>query len=81
MTCPAARRTPAPALVDDRLYLGDNGRVHCGALRCAGMQAHFSGIALDGQECAEVDAAIVAEFMRLVGAPPACEMCGAGVER
>ena len=31
------------------LYLGDNGRCFCGALKCAGMTAHFSGRDLSGQ--------------------------------
>ena len=38
------------------LYLGDNGRAFCGALRCAGMTAHYSGRDLSGQPVAPLTA-------------------------
>ena len=46
----------SPTLRSDRLYLGDNGRVLCGALRCAGATAHFSGRDLSGQRVVPVTA-------------------------
>ena len=38
------------------LYLGDNGRLTCADLHCAGMTAHFSGISedLSGQPFAAI---------------------------
>lgn len=53
-----------------KLYLGDNGRVFCGALRCAGASAYFSGRDLSGQAVQ----ALTPEAVRAHGF--ACEGCG-----
>lgn len=42
----------SPVLVDDALYLGDNGRALCG--RHSGASARFSGYDLSGQEVMRV---------------------------
>lgn len=61
-------------LNENTLYIGDNGWVTCGKLRCAGMTVHFTGHDLSGQRVdpishpADVRAAI-AESVK-------CEMCG-----
>jgi hypothetical protein len=44
----AEKFEPRPVLNPHHLYLGDNGRCFCGALRCAGMTAHFTGRDLSG---------------------------------
>ena len=85
-TKPAAAKPapalPTPKLNPSRLYSGDNGRIHCGALYCAGSTAHFTGRGLDGGPCVLVDAAYVAERARVfkeMGYPPRaprCEDCG-----
>jgi hypothetical protein len=43
-------RGDTPVLSADVLYIGDNGRVFCGRIRCAGATAHFSGCDLSGQK-------------------------------
>lgn len=60
------------------LYLGDNGRMTCGDLKCAGMTAHFSGMTRDlsGQTMQRVTLDDVREF-GLMGIVPVCEGCGA----
>jgi hypothetical protein len=40
---------PKPKLDAAKVYLGDNGRAFCGALRCAGSSAHFTGRTIAGQ--------------------------------
>ena len=64
------------------LYLGDNGRLTCADLRCAGMTAHASGMTRDlsGQSMLRLTPAMVREMMRELaphGLAVACEMCGA----
>lgn len=61
------------------LYVGDNGRITCGALRCAGATAHGSGMRRDlsGQRLVRVDAHYVDAWRRLTGGEPQCEACGA----
>jgi hypothetical protein len=41
-------------LKETELYLGDNGRVFCGRLRCAGSTAFASGRDLSGQKLMRV---------------------------
>jgi hypothetical protein len=52
------------------LYLGDNGRAFCGALKCAGMTAHFTGRTLSGDQVALVPARDAQDYGLC------CESCG-----
>lgn len=63
-------------LNEQYLYIGDNGRVFCGALRCAGQSAHFSGHCISGQRAQRVTAADTKEWIALMGSAPKCESCG-----
>lgn len=67
--------TPKPKLKDDVLYFGDNGRITCGSLRCAGMTAHFTGRATSGQRVKRVSDADNQMFVAEFGAPACCEIC------
>lgn len=73
-----SRRATAPrgALSPDVLYSGDNGRLHCGAVRCAGHTAHATGRGLGGARVIAIDPDFVAEWIAMVGGPPECETCG-----
>lgn len=67
------------ALAPERLYLGDNGRLTCGAQRCAGATAFYSGRDLSGQRMHALTAAEIAELTRMLdGRQPTCEGCGKG---
>ncbi len=68
-----------PALNPDRLYLGDNGRCFCGALKCAGMTAHFTGRDLSGQGVLELRREEV-EAAGLALVTFHCEGCGSSLE-
>ena len=59
-----------PKLITTALYLGDNGRCFCGALRCAGMSAHFTGRDISGQRVYRPSKADARK------AGLACEGCG-----
>lgn len=72
MTKPEAK----PVLRSDRLYLGDNGRAFCGALRCAGMSSHFTGRDLSGQKVYKVTREDLAAFKAETGHMIRCESCG-----
>ena len=63
-----------PALREDTLYLGDNGRCFCGRLHCAGMTAHFTGRDLSGHPVHRVTEDDQREARRL-GVELACEGC------
>lgn len=65
-----------PALDEKKLYLGDNGRCFCGALRCAGTTAYYTGKDLSGEPVVRVRRFDVAEF----GVAWKCESCGKGWE-
>lgn len=58
------------------IYIGDNGRLFCGALRCAGSTAYASGHDLSGQALDTIRHGDVAQWVEIVGKPPACETCG-----
>lgn len=58
------------------LYEGDNGRITCGALRCAGSSAHFTGRTIAGQRVRRLDAAQARAFRAELGVLPRCESCG-----
>ena len=66
---------PQPKLKADALYLGDNGRVFCGALRCAGMTAHFTGHDLSGHRVSRITARITRAWLAEIGHAPECEGC------
>lgn len=57
------------------LYEGDNGRITCGALRCAGASAHFTGRTIAGQRVRRIDAAQARAFHAAIGHAPRCESC------
>ena len=76
MTTKTTTADPAPALKPSRIYFGDNGRLHCGALRCAGMSAHFTGVALDGALVTPVRQDDVDAWLSEFGERPKCETCG-----
>ena len=61
-----------------KLYIGDNARITCGDLRCAGMTAHFSKMKRDlsGGRMERVTIHYVREF-EAMGITPRCEGCGA----
>lgn len=58
------------------LYEGDNGRITCGALRCAGSSAHFTGRTIAGQRVRCVGVATARAFRAELGGLPRCENCG-----
>lgn len=58
------------------LYEGDNGRVTCGALRCAGSSAHFTGRTIAGQRVRCVSLETAYAFRAELGYSPRCESCG-----
>lgn len=64
------------------LYLGDNGRITCGDLRCAGATAHASRMKRDlsGQPMLRLAPEMVRELLRDLepyGLRVQCELCGA----
>jgi hypothetical protein len=67
---------PNPALEPTRLYMGDGGRVFCGALRCAGMAAHFTGRTIAGQRVRLLTGHDRVVWLREIGRAPTCEGCG-----
>jgi hypothetical protein len=67
------RETMKAKIRIDRLYLGDNGRCFCGALRCAGMTAHYTGRDLSGQKIFPLTPAARAAAPDVVFR---CEGCG-----
>ena len=60
---------PKRKLKETALYLGDNGRVFCGTLRCAGQSSYFTGRDISGQRVMELSPEDAAGF--------ACETCRA----
>lgn len=65
------------------LYFGDNGRLTCSALHCAGMTAHFSKMRTDlsGGEMQRLTEQDAQGFKNVTGVDPTCESCGAGMDR
>lgn len=62
-------------LSEAHLYIGDNGRVFCGKVRCAGMSAAYSGYTLGGQRVRPASPETRDEFLREIGQDMACEQC------
>lgn len=60
----------------EALYEGDNGRVTCGAPRCAGTSAAYTGATIAGQPVRALGMADVREWVGALGRPPCCEGCG-----
>jgi hypothetical protein len=70
-------KTTMGAVLDPaRLYYGDAGRLFCGAPRCAGASAAYSGRTIAGQRVHEIGQDDLAEWLREMGRPPRCEGCG-----
>lgn len=73
-----ARRWPGGgALAPDQIYLGDNGRAFCGALRCAGSTAYYTGRDLSGERVHGIEPEDADYMLNVLKSPiPACETCG-----
>lgn len=67
--------TMPTTLADHAIYIGDNGRLCCNALRCAGSTALTTGRDLSGQAVERLDVAAVKEWLSYGYGPPSCE-CG-----
>jgi hypothetical protein len=67
---------PRPALDEDSLYIGDNGRVFCGRLPCPGMSAYYSGRTISGQRVDRLSAGDIRAWIAATGDAPECEGCG-----
>lgn len=67
---------PPGVLDPEVLYSGDNGRIFCGALRCAGQSAHFTGFTISGMEVQRVTEGDVREWLSFDLGRPKCENCG-----
>jgi hypothetical protein len=68
--------SPRSALDEDALYSGDNGRIFCGALACAGMSAHFSGRTISGHRVEKIGLDDIVVWITEIGRMPECEGCG-----
>ena len=64
------------ALDEDEFYVGDNGRIFCGRLRCAGMTAHATGRDLSGQRVERLSDGDIRAWIAATGKAPECEGCG-----
>lgn len=58
------------------LYVGDNGRVTCGAPGCAGASAAYTGVTIAGQRVRALTHDDVRGWVAEVGRAPRCEGCG-----
>lgn len=65
---------PKPKLLDDALYLTDNGRVVCG--EDAGASARYTGRDISGQRVKRVTTKNDAYWMAELGSHISCEQCG-----
>jgi len=78
-----SKRVDQPVLRADRLYLGEDDRIHCGAVACAGMTAAFTGRGLHGGAVQVIGPKRAAELRALFLADglgePKCEHCGKSV--
>jgi len=74
----AAVKEQKGILNPEHLYFGDNGRVFCGALRCAGATAFYSGRDLSGQKALDVCAPRRLAFLGDRAKSLRCEGCGKG---
>ncbi len=69
-------RTQCTSLRPGQLYIGENGRIHCHQVQCAGATAACTGIDLDGRHVMRVSDAIAAIWQAVHG-PMRCDSCGA----
>lgn len=69
-------KTDRGVLDPSKLYYGDNGRVFCGRLHCAGTSAHFTRYTISGAPVIVVRAAAASTWRREFGEPMRCEGCG-----
>lgn len=69
-------KTPGTTLVPTTLYEGDNGRIHCGEVRCAGANAAYTGRTIAGQPVRALTIDDVREWVRVLKTHPCCEGCG-----
>lgn len=76
MPRPTPPMEPKPKLDATTLYEGDNGRIFCGALACAGSAAHFTGRTIAGQRVRRIDARYVAAWPVSELGPVRCASCG-----
>jgi len=58
------------------LYVGDNGRITCGRLCCAGMTAASSGCDLSGRRLELITPPMAEVIEGLCDRPVSCETCG-----
>lgn len=63
-------------LLPRALYYSDNGRIHCGQLKCAGMTAFYNGRTIAGHKVERITKAYVENFVQGLGYAPKCEGCG-----
>jgi hypothetical protein len=71
----AADRFPG-VLRERDLHLGDNGRVFCGRIHCAGSSAYASGHTISGHPVERMTVADARAWRRELGSWPRCEGCG-----
>ncbi len=64
------------ALRPDDLPLGDNGRLFCGRLRCAGSTAYATGTTLAGHPVHRLTVTDAHHWYEELGRCPQCEGCG-----
>lgn len=64
-----------PILLDDELYLGDNGRCFCG--KHAGASARYTGRDISGQEVLHLTKTVLERALRDDQPLPECETCTA----
>lgn len=64
-----------PKLKPDALYIGENGRIHCGKVHCAGLTAHLTGRNLHGGRALLVSPRVAAQLVA-EGVRPTCGTCG-----
>ena len=69
-------KCPVPPLEPARLYVGYGVRIFCGALRCAGMSAFYTGRTISGQRVQVVTACDREAWVRELSRAPNCEGCG-----
>lgn len=58
-----------------KLYFGDNGRITCGSMQCAGVSAFYSGRTISGQRVDVVTDADNSMLVAELGEPACCEVC------
>lgn len=62
-------------LAPNAIYIGDNGRLLCSSVRCAGASAYYTGRDLSGAPVERMTCGDVAEWFSAMGRAPTCQ-CG-----